>query len=70
MKEEISKYVKKLKDWEERITVDGDITKVIVESIRIDLEIIVKKNGKVKCSNCGEMVEMISTGEFCPVCKC
>lgn len=24
----------------------------------------------VKCDNCGEMVEMISTGEFCPCCFC
>ena len=23
-----------------------------------------------KCSNCGEMVKMISTGEMCPNCKC
>jgi rubrerythrin len=23
-----------------------------------------------KCYNCGEMVEMISSGEFCPKCKC
>lgn len=24
----------------------------------------------VKCDNCDEMVEMISTGEFCPCCFC
>ena len=24
----------------------------------------------VECDNCGEMVEMISTGEFCPKCQC
>lgn len=23
-----------------------------------------------KCTNCGEMVKMISTGEFCPKCMC
>ena len=23
-----------------------------------------------QCHNCGEMVEMIVTGEICPVCKC
>ena len=32
------------------------------------------KDGKIsnfkKCDNCGEMVEMISTGEFCPKCYC
>jgi len=24
----------------------------------------------VKCDNCGEMVQMISSGEFCPCCFC
>lgn len=28
------------------------------------------KSKLVKCSNCNEMVEMISTGEFCPRCYC
>lgn len=33
---------------------------------------IIKLNTKklTKCSNCGKYVEMISTGEFCPNCKC
>jgi hypothetical protein len=28
------------------------------------------KEEEVECSNCKEMVKMISTGEFCPVCMC
>lgn len=31
---------------------------------------IYSKNKLVKCSNCDEMVEMISSGEFCPCCFC
>lgn len=29
-----------------------------------------QNNRKTKCRNCGEMVEMISTGEMCPNCYC
>ena len=29
-----------------------------------------RKPNLVKCSNCDEMVEMISSGEFCPCCFC
>ena len=27
-------------------------------------------NKKVECSNCGDMVVMVSSGEFCPHCYC
>jgi hypothetical protein len=29
-----------------------------------------REKNLVKCSNCDEMVEMISSGEFCPHCFC
>jgi hypothetical protein len=29
-----------------------------------------KHDGKTNCRNCGEVVEMVSSGEFCPMCFC
>lgn len=30
----------------------------------------IESSKKTECRNCGEMVEMIPTGEFCPSCFC
>ena len=37
----------------------------------VDMQLhLINTKRLTKCYNCGEYVEMISTGEFCPNCKC
>lgn len=39
------------------------------EQLRI-ANVVGQSKQLVECSNCNEVVEMISTGEFCPKCFC
>jgi hypothetical protein len=41
-----------------------------IERIKSVIDVYCTKPKLVKCDNCDEMVEMISTGEFCPCCFC
>jgi rubrerythrin len=39
-------------------------------ALKMEQQHLEKIEGKTKCDNCGEVVKMVSTGEFCPACMC
>lgn len=62
IEEEINKLTEKERD--------GCLGAGVLESelYNLFLSVIQKESNLTKCNNCGQMVEMISPGEFCPKC--